>query len=228
MLVGRHVNRPRWMVDINSAMNLVDHPAAPIRRAEPRHRPVFPARIRSCPADRHLPEVLFAGSTLIELVIVAAIIGLVAAIAIPRMSDASRAASEAALRSSLRDLRQAIETYWAEHDATYPCFFHGATYNGISGGALLKHQLTSFTSPQGAPAGEVSVEHYLGPYLRAIPPLPVGKARGATQIWASDAFNGPPDHGTTIGWEYSISTGEIRSNTGPAEIGSSGIPYYQW
>ena len=52
-----------------------------------------------------------------------------------------------------------------------------------------------------------------GPYLRAIPPAPVGDNRGSTAV-AIDASNSPPlVTAGTEGWVYNPSTGEIIVNT---------------
>ena len=57
--------------------------------------------------------------SLIELVIVVVIIGVLAAIAIPRMSSGADGAKDNAVKANLAVLRQAIELHKAENDA-YP------------------------------------------------------------------------------------------------------------
>lgn len=59
-----------------------------------------------------------AGFTLIELLIVVVIIGLLAAIAIPKFSATKDKAHMASMRGDLRNLATAQESYWAEY-ATY-------------------------------------------------------------------------------------------------------------
>jgi prepilin-type N-terminal cleavage/methylation domain-containing protein len=58
------------------------------------------------------------GFTLIELLIVVVIIGIVAAIAIPKFQNTKGKANAAALRSDLRNLASAQEAYFYEH-STY-------------------------------------------------------------------------------------------------------------
>ncbi|MEO5567984.1 MAG: prepilin-type N-terminal cleavage/methylation domain-containing protein [Gemmatimonadaceae bacterium] len=57
------------------------------------------------------------GFTLIELLIVVCIIGLLAAIAIPRFSNMKQKANVATMQTALRNLGQAEETFFAEHGA---------------------------------------------------------------------------------------------------------------
>ena len=102
------------------------------------------------------------GFSLLELVIVVVIMGIIAAIAIPRMSRASKSAGEAAVESNLAVLQNAIEQYAAEHDGTYPTV------------ADFEKQLTA------------KIGDY-GPYLRKIPEMTTGDNKGSTKVAAAAA-----------------------------------------
>jgi general secretion pathway protein G len=54
------------------------------------------------------------GFTLLELIIVVAVIGILATIAMPRMIDTPKRAREAALKTDLRTMRDTIDQYYAD------------------------------------------------------------------------------------------------------------------
>ena len=61
-----------------------------------------------------------AGFTLIELMIVVAIIGILAAIAIPKFAELIRKSSEGASKGNLGSIRSAMSIYYADMEGQYP------------------------------------------------------------------------------------------------------------
>ena len=60
------------------------------------------------------------GFTLIELMIVVAIIGILAAIAIPKFADLIKKAKEGATKGSLASVRSAVVIYYGENEGEFP------------------------------------------------------------------------------------------------------------
>ncbi|MCW5764887.1 MAG: prepilin-type N-terminal cleavage/methylation domain-containing protein [Phycisphaeraceae bacterium] len=143
--------------------------------------------------------------SLIELVIVVVIIGIIAAIAIPRMSRGSAGASDATLTANLKVLRNAIDLFYTEHNNTYPA------------AATIADQLTLYSDDAGATNASKSSTFVFGPYIRAIPALPVGAKKGKSGIAAADAAN--------IGWIYTEADGTIKANCADGETDARGVKY---
>lgn len=133
------------------------------------------------------------GFSLLEVVIVVAIIAILAAIGIPRMSRGSRGANDSAVSGNLAVLRNAIDLFSAEHGGAFP------------GADTIANQLTKYTDISGATSDLKTSTHIYGPYLRSVPPLPVGAKKGSAGIAALD--------GAAVGWIYTESSGSIRANT---------------
>jgi len=145
------------------------------------------------------------GFSLLELVIVIVIMGIVAVVAIPRMSRGSEGAADAALSGNLAVMRGAIDMYAGEHTGTNPAV------------ATFEEQLTQYTDISGGTSATKTATHIYGPYLRKVPPLPVGSNKGST-IVADNGANG-------VGWVYEVNAGTIRANTNGSERDASGTKY---
>ena len=156
------------------------------------------------------------GFSLIELVIVVVIIGIIAAIAVPRMSRGSAGAADAALSGNLSVLRNAVDLYFTEHNA-YPA------NGGGDDMVVFERQLTKYTDNAGGGTGDKDSTHNLGPYLRKVPPLPVGSKRGNNIVRVAPVGEAP---GTSAGgWLYFPATGDIKANLADTETDASGKAY---
>ena len=70
------------------------------------------------------------GFTLIELMIVVAIIGILAAIAIPKFAELIRKSGEGATRGNLGSIRSALSIYYGDMEGQYPSLIRFLTTNG--------------------------------------------------------------------------------------------------
>src|ERR1035437_8198219 len=98
-----------------------------------------------------------SGFSLLEMMLVVVIIGLIAAIAIPRMSRGAAGAGDSALAGSLAVMRDAIDRYAAEHGGAFPTV------------ANFVANLTTYTDASGAAQATKDTTHIYGPYLRQVP-----------------------------------------------------------
>jgi prepilin-type N-terminal cleavage/methylation domain-containing protein len=144
------------------------------------------------------------GFSLIELVVVVVIVGILAAIAIPRLSRGSAGAADSSLSGNLAVMRKAIDLYASEHGGTFPT------------AANFANAMTQYTDSGGTISATPSASAIYGPYLRSIPPVPVGAAKGSTGVAAAT--------GAGVGWLYTASTGTIQANT-TTEADASGKAY---
>jgi type II secretory pathway pseudopilin PulG len=151
--------------------------------------------------------------SLMELTIVVVLLGVVSAIVAPRMSrggDSPRV-GEQVLEGQLRALRGAIDAYAEDHGGYWP---HGDA-------SRITRQLTEFTDD----AGQLSVirtpAFRFGPYLREIPPLPIGMNRGVATVKL-------PTDGRDSGWVYDPATGQIHASARPNERDTSGRAYLSY
>ena len=149
------------------------------------------------------------GFSLVELVIVIVISGVIGAIAIPRMTRGANNAGSSALKANLQVLRNAIELYRAEHDDAFPTV------------ANFENQMLQYSNAAGdtfntSPNTATGVVY--GPYLAAIPEVPVGPQKGATGVAASGS------EAATDGWIYNATTGTITAHTDDA-ADQDGVKY---
>ncbi|MEK6674333.1 MAG: prepilin-type N-terminal cleavage/methylation domain-containing protein [Planctomycetota bacterium] len=139
--------------------------------------------------------------SLVELVLVVAILGIIAAIAIPRMTNAVSTASAEALHATLNNVRKAIDVYYAEHNL-YPGYDPATT---SPDGTYFVTQLTQYTDASGRPNPTYAPPYIYGPYLRT--PFPRNPFNGlsAVHVKAKVSFPNPADG--TVGWVADLDEG---------------------
>ena len=129
------------------------------------------------------------GFTLIELVIIIVILGILAAVAIPKYQDLSGEAREASARSSLGSMRSAITIFYANQ--------------AVQTGSATWPSLSDIRTP-----GTVMAQ--------SIPPNPY-QANVADSVVDGTGQTRGTVIGTAGGWVYNPTTGEIWANTDDAD-----------
>ena len=134
-----------------------------------------------------------SGFSLIELVIVVVIIGIISAIAIPRMSSSAENAARNAVISDQAALQRALDLYEVEHEGV---MVHvGAATTKTIYFRLLK------TSDLDGTVNETTGIY--GPYINEIP---ANKINGLVSVRKDGAAAGA----NTDGWRYDSTTGRIE------------------
>lgn len=135
--------------------------------------------------------------------IVVAVLGILAAIALPEFQSHIQQAKEAAAKDNLRILRTAIERY--------------AMDNGAPPGYVNNN-------PTGLPSGALVIVQLTPEYLSEIPVNPVNSLSTMMTIPNATAFPAVPDNST--GWIYKPSTKTIKLNSPGSD--SQGANYFDF
>lgn len=137
--------------------------------------------------------------TLVELVVVVMILGIIAAIAAPKIFGTSHNATDNGVRYTLRAIRTAIETYAADHNGALP----------------------------GADGSDTTFKNDIMPYLRGneFPKCPVDAARyNDVHIMSGNEQPGTSSTVGTHSWCYNYETGEFYINS--TEVSRDGTTTY--
>ena len=126
------------------------------------------------------------GFTLIELVIIIVVLGILAAVAIPKYQDISGEAKEAAARAALGSIRSGITIYYANQAVT----------TGTAAWPTL-----------------AELETYGTVMANGIPENPYQTATSAPDSICTGVTKGVLVAGGRGGWAYNVTTGEIWMNT---------------
>lgn len=162
------------------------------------------------------------GFTLVELLIVIMILGILAMLILPRITDSTQDTKEAVLKTNLLNWRNVIEGYYIQHGETYP----GAVKTDGSGDPTVnadearianREQLKKYTNKVGGLSKNLDRTNYpFGPYYpMGLPRNPLRKTTGGPGV--KIVFLDTPIDEAQIdditAFIYSPVTGEIRANT---------------
>lgn len=142
------------------------------------------------------------GFTLVEMMIVVLIVGILAGVMVPQVTDSTDEAKEAALSATTQVVQKAIELYHLQHNGAYP-----GTLAASSTWDIFLSQLCESTDKAGAPGKDY------GPYLRTkILKNPVNN------LTKGYVANTKPANIKDYAWFYRPTTGEFMPATWEALI----------
>ena len=135
--------------------------------------------------------------SLVELVVVVMILGILAAVAAPKLFQTSGTATDNGLRQTLTVVRDAIDLYAADNAGSLPpCTSTGADFKAA-----------------------------LADYLRGdFPKCPVGDAEGNNDVVPTTGTGATADASPTAGWKFNTDDGTFICNSDDAS-NTAGVNY---
>ena len=160
------------------------------------------------------------GFTLVELLIVVIILALLAAIVVPQFASSTDDAKLSSLKTSLSNVRAAIDLYYQQHGEypgantsapTQSCAGGGAG-NALAGDAqAFLDQMSKFTDAEGGTCTIKDTEHKFGPYLKknTLPNNPITEDNTLEVISLGNLLM---TGGAGLGWKYDVEVGKFIAN----------------
>ena len=164
-----------------------------------------------------------SGFTLVEILIVVIILGILAAIIIPKFSNAGLEAKENMLRENLRVIKTQIGSYRAQHIDVSPGYPGGDTENAPTQDAF-EEQMTMFTDIYGTSNAIQTDQFKYGPYLRQLPDNPINQLPTIEVVVNGDDMPAAGDD--SHGWVYKPDSTIFRADCDGQDI--KGNDYYSY
>ena len=145
------------------------------------------------------------GFTLMEFLILAIILAIIAAITVPRFSRAAQQARLTDLVSDLQMVRSQIELYKIQHKDLLPG-------QKVHGGNILEHDFVKAMTVRGSDG--------MGPYIKKVPVnLYVDDSDKRNSVTCINDVDANPRGTEGTGWWFNAATGQFRACDSPAHIG---------
>ena len=161
--------------------------------------------------------------TLVEILVVVVILAILAAIVLPKFSNASAVARASMLADDLRVIRMQIQVFKSQHIGVAPGYPNCDTSQAPTEAAFVAH-MTMASTAEGATAPPGTSGYDYGPYLREIPANPVNGKNTVQIVGDGQAF--PTEGDDSHGWVYQPSTLVFKADS-PGED-DSGKAYFEY
>lgn len=148
---------------------------------------------------------------------VVAIMGIIAAIAVPRVASSTSQSSANALKATLFNVRSAIDIYYAEHNR-FPGYDPST---GVANNSQFIKQLTMYSDAAGNTNPNYTSTYLFGHYLRA--PFPANPANKLNTVHVKPLPNSPEPADGAVGWVAVLSTGEFAVSATDAQLDNLGV-----
>jgi len=149
------------------------------------------------------------GYALVEVVVAALILGILAKWVVPQFSVAGNAKVKTRLRSNLNDMRTQIMVYRAQHNGVSPGYPEGDFFSPPTFESFVA-QMTLYTDATGKTSTTPSSEFKYGPYMDQIPANPVNRRADMRVVEADLPFPQTPNG--DYGWVYQPASAVVAAN----------------
>jgi general secretion pathway protein G len=143
------------------------------------------------------------GFTLVEILVVVSLLSILAAVVIPKFTDASDEAMESALVTNLQLIRNQIDLYRHQHGGRLPHL----NQKGKNNTKNFTRRLLEKTDP----TGKLNPNGSCGPYLTTWPANPFSTESIATKVLYGTRTK--PRRNDKSGWYYNRNAGMIYANS---------------
>ena len=160
--------------------------------------------------------------TLVEILVVVVVLGILAAMVVPKFSNAAATARASMLADDLRVMRMQVEVFAGQHNV--PPGYPGCDPAAAPTEAAFVAYVTQASKITGETEAPGTAGFPFGPYMRVIPPNPINGLATVEIIPDDGSVPAVPDG--SHGWIYQPSTVTFRADCKGQD--ESGVQYFDY